>query len=324
MAAAADVLEFSHLLPPDWKSAVRAWLAEDTPAFDIGGFVVGDKPEVAHLYAKSSGMLCGRPFVDEVFSLCGCSVDWHCDEGAQLDATAQKVHVATVRGPARMLLLGERTALNTLSRASGVATRAADAVRRARDAGWQGAVAGTRKTTPGFRLVEKYALLVAGARARTAAAGHWKRAGSTLRPSHVHPATGADTHRYDLSHMVMLKDNHVWSTGSITAAVRKAKRAAGFSTKVEVEARTLDEALEAAAAGADVVMLDNFRAADLVDAAAMVKQQYPHVLIEASGGITMDNIAEFACEHVDVISKSFHQGYACVDFSLKIIPGAGM
>ncbi|KAG8467760.1 hypothetical protein KFE25_006812 [Diacronema lutheri] len=287
---------FVDLLPTEWKASVHAWLKEDTPAFDVGGFVVGNKPEVAHLFAKSPGMLCGVPFVDAVFEICGCEVEWHMREGSTIELRdgASKVHVATVRGPARKLLLGERTALNTLSRASGVATRAHSAVQKARAAGWAGAVAGTRKTTPGFRLVEKYALLVAG----------------------------ADTHRYDLSHMVMLKDNHVWSCGSITQAVAKARRAAGFSTKIEVEARTLAEGLEAAAAGADIVMLDNFEADALKAAAAELKRAHPHVLIEASGGITVDNLTQFASVHVDIISKSYHQGYDVVDFSLKIMPGA--
>ena len=111
----------------------------------------------------------------------------------------------------------------------------------ARSCGWAGHVAGTRKTTPGFRIVEKYALLVGG----------------------------AATHRLDLSQMVMLKDNHVWQAGSITKAVQTAKSAAGFSAKIEVEARDLEEALEAAKAGADIVMLDNFTPSSLKAAAGV-------------------------------------------------------
>lgn len=166
MGSATPADAFEDLLPPEWKAAVHGWLKEDTPAFDVGGFVVGNKPEVAHLFAKSPGMLCGVPFVDAVFEICGCDVEWHAREGSMIEMPSgeKKVHIATVRGPARKLLLGERTALNTLSRASGVATRANAAVQKARAAGWMGAVAGTRKTTPGFRLVEKYALLVAGTR----------------------------------------------------------------------------------------------------------------------------------------------------------------
>jgi len=153
-------------------------------------------------------------------------------------------------------------------------------------------VAGTRKTTPGFRLVEKYGLLVGG----------------------------ASTHRLDLSQMVMLKDNHIWSTGSIEAAVKKARGVSGFSQKIEVECQSLDEALTAAKAGADVVMLDNFKPSKLKRDAKEFKKQYPHVTVEASGGITIDTMAEFFSEHVDVISQGkLTHGYDCIDFSLKIV-----
>ena len=222
-----------------------------------------------------------------------------------------------MRGPANALLLGERTALNTLSRASGVATRARAASELARAHGWHGRVAGTRKTTPGFRVVEKYALLVGG----------------------------AATHRLDLSQMVMLKDNHIWSAGGISGAVRVARAAAGFTSKIEVECRTHEEAIEAARAGADIVMLDNFGAEPLKAVAAKLKAEFPALVIEArrlsraslararshapcvtaaalsqaSGGITSATMAEFFSEHVDVISQgALTQGYDCVDFSLKV------
>ena len=170
------------------------------------------------LLGKSRCVLAGVPFFDAVFQQLGCTVEWLAREG---DVVEPPARVAVVRGPCRRLLLGERTALNCLSRASGVATAARELVALVRAAGWHGEVAGTRKTTPGFRLVEKYALLVGG----------------------------ASTHRMDLSAMVMLKDNHVWAAGSITAAVRQARAAAGFSTKIEVEARGLGEALEAVSRG---------------------------------------------------------------------------
>jgi nicotinate-nucleotide pyrophosphorylase (carboxylating) len=195
------------------------------------------------------------------------------------------------RGPANKLLQGERTALCTLSRCSGVATASRAAVDTARALNWKGWVAGTRKTTPGFRVVEKYGLLVGG----------------------------AATHRLDLSQMVMLKDNHIWSAGSITKAVKLARKAAGFSQKIEVECQSLDEALEASQAGADIVMLDNLTPATLKEQAAVLKRRFPHVIIEASGGITVDTMGEYLSEHVDVVSSgTLTQGYACLDFSLKI------
>ena len=145
----------------------------------------------------------------------------------------------------------------------------------ARAQGWGGEVAATRKVTPGFRLVEKYAVLVGG----------------------------ASTHRMDLSHMVMLKDNHIWSTGSITASVERARSACGFSTKIEVECTSVQDGVEACEAGADVIMLDNFTAETLPRAAQTLKERFPQVIIEASGGISAEMLPDFFSPHVDIISQ---------------------
>ena len=226
---------------------------------------IADDQVEAALYVKSCGLLAGVPFFNgrsngghshplAVFEYLQCQVEWHFPEGEFFDIEdGTKVKVATVRGQCRRILLGERTALNILARASGIATEAHKAVQAAK--AWQGHVAGTRKTTPGFRLVEKYALLVAG----------------------------ASTHRYDLSQMVMLKDNHIKAAGSIKAAVKKARSAAGFSMKIEVECQSLQDALSAAEAGADIVMLDNFEPAALKAAAKEFKAKFGHVIVEASG-----------------------------------------
>ncbi len=131
---------------------------------------------------------------------------------------------------------------------------------------------------------------------------------------------GAATHRLDLSQMVMLKDNHIWSAGSITMAVQLARKAAGFSQKIEVECQNLGEALEAAEAGADIVMLDNFAPDQLKNDAKAFKEKFPHVLVEASGGITTETMPQFLSEHVDIVSQGkLTQGYACLDLSLKIV-----
>ncbi|KAI6352145.1 hypothetical protein MCOR25_009529 [Pyricularia grisea] len=289
----------AHLLPPSWKPQITAWLAEDTPSFDYGGFVVGDKQRTATLLCKSPGVLAGRPFFDEVFTQCGCTVEWGFPEGSNLDpwssdGSGGKVKVAVVTGPVRGILLGERVALNILARCSGVATASHKLVSAMREAGFQGRVAGTRKTTPGFRLVEKYGMLVGG----------------------------ADAHRMDLSSMVMLKDNHVWSRGSIKDAVGVAKAAAGFSVKVEVEVQSEAEADEAIDAGADVVMLDNFTPGQVKTSAASIKQRWAgkrHFLLEISGGLTINNVEPYVCNDIDIIStSSIHQGVPHVDFSLKL------
>lgn len=286
--------QFRNLLPPNYTSIVQDWLREDCPSFDVGGFVVGDKEETAHLLCKTSGVLAGVPWAEEVFNIMGLQYEWHETEGTYIDLTAlpeKKKVIATITGKCRNVLLAERTALNILSRASGIATAARRAQQQKEAHGWHGFVAGTRKTTPGFSKVEKYALLVGG----------------------------VATHRLDLSQMVMLKDNHIWSTGSITNAVKLARKAAGFSSRIEVECQSVEEACEAAAAGADIVMLDNFSSEDIEAAAAAVKKQYSHILIEASGGITEENLPRYMNPSVDIISRgSFTQGYACLDFSMKI------
>ncbi|KAF4552420.1 Nicotinate-nucleotide pyrophosphorylase-like protein [Elsinoe fawcettii] len=283
------------LLPPSWTSIIPQWLAEDTPSFDYGGFVVGSGPAEARLLAKSPGTLAGVPFFDAIFTYLGCTVEWHFDEG--VDLVGKKEQVATVRGPVRNVLLGERVALNVLARCSGIATQGRKLLKILRDAGYKNTLAGTRKTTPGFRIVEKYGMSVAG----------------------------CDMHRVDLSTMTMLKDNHVWASGSITRAVKAAKAAGGFSIKVEVECQSLEEAEEAIQAGADVVMLDNFTPTDMKAAAETIKARWGQgpraVLVEVSGGLTEDNVGGYVSEHVDIISSSsIHQGVKHVDFSLKVIP----
>ncbi|XP_039390220.1 nicotinate-nucleotide pyrophosphorylase [carboxylating] isoform X1 [Mauremys reevesii] len=282
-------LDLSHLLPPPrLRQLVRDWLQEDAPAFDPAGCAVGEGLERAALLCKSPGVLAGCPFFDAVFTELGCTVEWFQPEGAWLEPVAR---VAEVRGKARHLLLGERTALNCLGRCSGVATATGRACRLAQEAGWHGQVAGTRKTTPGFRLAEKYALLVGG----------------------------ASGHRYDLGSLIMLKDNHVWAAGGIAQAIQEAQRVAGFHLKLEVECRSLVEALEAAEAGSDIIMLDNFSPEDLHPAASALKAAHPRVMVEASGGISEENISQFFGPCIDVLSLGcLTQSSRAVDFSLKI------
>jgi len=169
-----------------------------------------------------------------------------------------------------------------------------------RKAGYKNILAGTRKTTPGFRLVEKYGMLVGG----------------------------VDAHRVDLSAMTMLKDNHIVAAGSITNAVRAAKAAGGFAIKVEVECQSYEEADEAIAAGADIVMLDNFTPSGVKEAAKALKDKWGRgiegrktFLVEVSGGLTEQNVEPYVCDDVDIVStSSIHQGVPHVDFSLKIVP----
>ncbi|KAJ5692108.1 hypothetical protein N7462_001531 [Penicillium macrosclerotiorum] len=313
---AATYGDLRHLLPGNYKRLISEWLEEDCPSLDYGGFVVGESEGEARLLGKSKGIVAGVPFFDEVFSQLGCSIEWHVEEGDQIDPIK---HCATVRGPIRKILLGERVALNILARCSGIASKSASMLAALRAQGWFGTLAGTRKTTPGFRVVEKYGILVGG----------------------------ADPHRHDLSHMTMLKDNHVWAcannrsaadggavqskepasiesiAAAIPRAVHAAKSAGGFATKVEVECRSLEEANAAIGAGADIIMLDNFTPDGVREAARTLKQEWTGkgrtFLIEVSGGLTEENAPAYACSDIDILStSSIHQGTGIVDFSLKV------
>ncbi|PGH00452.1 nicotinate-nucleotide diphosphorylase (carboxylating) [Blastomyces parvus] len=302
--------DLGHLLPLNFKQMITAWLEEDCPSFDYGGFVVGEAEGEAKLLGKSKGVVAGVPFFNEVFSQLGCTVEWKVSEGESIEPITV---CAIVRGPMRKILLGERVALNIMARCSGIATKTSTLVNILRSHSWNGIIAGTRKTTPGFRLVEKYGILVGG----------------------------ADPHRHDLSSMTMLKDNHVWAcynkgkaqsatTASIAeaipTAVAAARAAAGFSTKVEVECRSIEEAHAAIAAGANIIMLDNFSASEVGGAAKLLKDHWTakgkargSFLIEVSGGLNEGNAASFAAEDVDILStSSIHQGVGIVDFSLKV------
>ncbi|XP_035428279.1 nicotinate-nucleotide pyrophosphorylase [carboxylating] [Cygnus atratus] len=283
------------LLPPArLRSLARAWLEEDAPGPDPAALTVGLAPRRAHLLCKSPGVLAGAPFADAVWGEAGCAVGWRVPEGAPLSPGTV---VAEVRGPGAGVLLAERAALNAVGRCSGVATAAARAVAVARGRGWPGTVAGTRKTTPGFRLVEKYGLGVGG----------------------------ADPHRHDLGGLLMVKDNHLLAARKpLAQVVAEARRAAGFTRLLEVECGSAAEALAAAEAGADIVLLDNFTPQALAEAAAAVKASHPRVRVEASGGITEAALPHFLAPHVDAVSMGcLTHSAPALDFALRVLPGDG-
>eukprot|EP00834_Sanchytrium_tribonematis_P009025 NODE_1392_length_1158_cov_1.479698.p1 type:complete len:288 gc:universal NODE_1392_length_1158_cov_1.479698:53-916(+) len=267
------------------------WLSEDVPSFDIAGAILEDRPCQATIIAKAHGIVAGIPFVDAVFKYLHCTVEWHVKDGHEI--TQITTPICKIKGLAKQILLGERIALNALARCSGVATMSNEAMKLVNSVQYHGLVAGTRKTTPGFRLVEKYGMLVGG----------------------------VDSHRMDLSSMVMLKDNHIDSLGSIKSAVAATKKYSGFHTKIEVECRNDYDATEAIQAGADVIMLDNFSPENAKETAKALKQKFKnhHFIIEVSGGISLENIKDYCGEYIDVISTSaFTQRYSVIDFSLKV------
>ena len=199
--------------------------------------------------------------------------------------------VARISGDARKILALERLSLNIISHLSGIATTTAKAVSIAERARRGVRIAATRKTTPGLRLLEKKAVELGG----------------------------GDPHRADLQDMVLIKNNHVTLVGSVEKAVVLAKKRVSFSKKIEIEVSTIQDVVEAAKAGADVIMLDNMRPAEIRNAVSELKKQKlrDKVEVEASGGVNLDNLADYAKSGADIISMGVLTHSAkSIDFSM--------
>ncbi|MFB6227405.1 MAG: carboxylating nicotinate-nucleotide diphosphorylase [Halobacteriales archaeon] len=260
---------------------VEEWLREDIGHNDVTNDVPGET--TGRLVAKESGVLAGIEAAVSVFEYLGVEVTDAAEAG---DRIAVGDAVLAVEGAARAVLRGERTAVNVAAHASGIATRTRAAVEAARTESEDVRIACTRKTTPGLRGVEK----------RAVAAG------------------GGDTHRVDLSHMVMVKDNHIAEMG-LEGAVGEFSRRASFTTKVEVEAETPEEARRAADAGADIVLLDNMTPEEIRET---IGETPGETLMEASGGITIEDVPAYAATGVDVISMgSLTHSAPALDYSFR-------
>ncbi|OTE99305.1 MULTISPECIES: carboxylating nicotinate-nucleotide diphosphorylase [unclassified Halorubrum] len=247
---------------------VERWLREDVGHHDVTNDVPGETS--GRLVAKESGVAAGVDAASAVFDYLDATVTERVADGTAVEPGDALLRVA---GPAQAVLRGERVAVNVAAHASGVATRTDAAVAAAREVDPDVQVAATRKTTPGLRGVEKRAVA----------------------------AAGGDTHRLDLSHMVMVKDNHVAELG-LTEAIERFRERASFATGVEVEVEGPDAAARAAAAGADVVLLDNMAPPETTAAAERVAAADGDALTEASGGITVETVPDYAATGVDVIS----------------------
>lgn len=280
------------LIPKSFDKVIESWLQEDIPSINYHAFIAGDQQQKAILYIKQSGVVAGLAFFSRIFQKLSCEVSFSVSEGTFVSVEGKaKVAIGHVTGKVCDILEGERLALNILSHCSGISTKGRQLYELQKKNNWNGKIAGTRKTLPGLRLVQKYALLVAG----------------------------LDTHRFDLSSAIMIKDNHIKALGSISKAIAKAKEVISFANKIEVEAKNLEEAIEAAEHGADIVMFDNYGPKKLKEDAAVLKTKFPKVLVESSGGITEETIAEYFDENVDVISMGgVTQEVEKIDFSLKV------
>ena len=250
---------------------VEPFLAEDVGRGDIttNAVVPEDSVGRARIEAREAAVIAGLDVARACFdALGGDRLEWQPKVSDGAEVAAGDVLVV-MEGPLRTILTGERTALNLLGHLSGVATRTHELA--AKTAGTDARIVDTRKTTPGLRLLEKYAVRVGG---------------------------GAN-HRFGLDDAVLIKDNHIAAAGGVGAAVIRAKAAVPHTAKVEVEVEDLSGLDEAIAAGADSVLLDNM-SVDEVKAA--VERADGRVLLEVSGGIDVDNVRGYAETGVDVIS----------------------
>ena len=273
-------------LIPGLAEQVRAALAEDIGRGDLTTrlTVPPGRRAVARLLQKASGVLAGAPVFEAVFAVLAAEVAiaWLAEEGS---AAAGPREVARLAGDAHALLAGERTALNYLQRLSGIATLTARAVAVARRYGVT--ILDTRKTTPGLRLLEKYATRVGGAR----------------------------NHRLGLDDGILIKDNHLLAAGGVMAAVRAARAGAPPGMLVEVEVTSEEQLTEAIAAGADLILLDNWPLATLP--AAIARCRAAGIRTEVSGGITLETLEEVAATQPDFISLgALTHAAPALDFSL--------
>jgi len=271
--------------PPDTvETDVARALAEDLGSGDLSAAAIpAERVERATVVARAAGVICGRPWFDAVFRRLDPStrVTWHVTEGGRVAADTA---LCDLEGPARGLLAAERTALNFLQLLSGVATatrHCVDAV-----AGTGVAILDTRKTLPGLRAAERYAV----------------RCG------------GGVNHRMGLFDEAMLKENHLHAAGGIGAAVR-ALRAVHPDTPLTVEVETLAQVREALAAGADRLLLDNF---DLDGMRAACAENAGRARLEASGGVSLETVREIASTGVDCISVgALTKDITALDLSLR-------
>jgi len=277
------------------EAKVREALAEDIGFGDLTSRLVvpEEASAVAEIVAKEEGILAGVEEASLAFELLGCRVLDTVKDGSRVRPGDV---VLRVEGPARALLAAERTALNFLMRMSGIATATAEMVRRAREVNPHVRIAATRKTAPGLRYFDKKAVELGG----------------------------GDTHRLRLDDCVLIKDNHIAIVGSVAEAVKKAREAVSFTKKIEVEVERPEDVLEAARAGADIIMLDNFTVEEVKEALALLEEVglRSKVLVEISGRIRPDNVADYAKTGVDIISSGYltHSAKA-LDFSMRIASG---
>jgi nicotinate-nucleotide pyrophosphorylase (carboxylating) len=277
------------------RDALIKFLHEDIGTGDVTSncLIPDDLHSRAQIICKNkkSAIVCGLEEMNLVFDLCGCNTRTLVSDGSWVH---KGTVVMTIEGKTRSILKAERTALNLIMRMSGIASETRYVKDAIVDLGDSIIIASTRKTAPGLRFFDKKAVTIGG----------------------------GNSHRIRLDDMVLIKDNHLEIIGSVKKSVEMAKKKAASSITIECEAKNSNEVIEAITAGADIVMLDNFSPEE---AAKIIKEISrmgirEKVKLEISGGITMQNIRDYAKEQPDIISVGFltHSPKA-IDFSLEII-----
>lgn len=250
-------------------------LAEDVGLGDVTvtAIVPAETIVEAEIIAKEQGVAAG---IEETIVLArslGLKIGTHIGDG---DAFKNKQVIIKLAGNARTILTAERTMLNLLSRMSGIATTTRKLLEKIKKANLTTRIASTRKTAPGLLYFDKKAVQIGG----------------------------GDSHRLHLDDLVLIKDNHITITGNVEDAVKKARAKVSFANKIEVETASPEEATKAAEAGADIIMLDNFSPKQVKQTIELLKKRghFGKVILEASGGITEENLLEYASTGVDVVS----------------------
>ncbi len=266
---------------------IKTAICEDIHYVDVTtDYLIDENAETtAKFVSKADGVVCGLEIALRVFTLLDDRITFEVFK-KDGDEVKKGEIICKMRGNTRALLKGERTALNLIQHMSGIATATHHCVKLVE--GTNASVVDTRKTLPGLRPLQKYAVTCGGGK----------------------------NHRYNLSDAAMLKDNHIDAYGGITAAVEELRKKAGHMVKIEVETRTLDDLREALSVGADIIMLDNMDCATMTEA---VRINAGRAKLEASGNITEDNIAEVAKTGVDIISLgALTHSVKAFDISMRI------
>ena len=265
---------------------IKMALKEDITSEDVStNAVMSEAVEgVVQLIAKQDGVICGLPVFERTFKILDdkTQVNFKVKDG---DKVKSGQLLAELKGDIRVLLSGERTALNFLQRMSGIATYTSEIVKLLK--GSKTRLLDTRKTTPNMRLFEKYAVKVGG----------------------------GENHRYNLSDGILLKDNHINAAGGVKKAVELARKYSPFVRKIEVEVENLDMCREALEAGADIIMLDNMSVEDMKKAVELIDGR---AITECSGNITKDNVSKIISCGVDYVScGALTHSAPILDLSLK-------